>query len=71
MAKQVIERCLIKDLERGDIFSAVTFGNMEDKQVANLARESHEVMVARDKLLKKRAMLEEGQAAFRKELGGF
>lgn len=70
MAKQVIERCLIKDLEK-DIFSAVTFGNMEDKQVANLARESHEVMVARDKLLKKRAMLEEGQAAFRKELGGF
>jgi len=70
VTKQVIERCLIKELAT-DIVSAIKFGDMDDKQVSNLAREANDIMQERERLTRKKEMLEEGQEAFRKELGGF
>lgn len=66
----MIERCLIRGLD-SEIISAVDFAAMEDKQVMNLAREPHAVESERTQLQRRLEMLEEGQAAFRRELGGF
>ncbi|KAF2149400.1 dynamin family protein-like protein, partial [Myriangium duriaei CBS 260.36] len=69
VAKQVIERGLIKGLEE-DIVSAVKFGEMDDKQISSLAKEADHVVYEREQLSRMLEMLEEGQEAFRKELGG-
>lgn len=70
MTKQVIERRLMKDLAT-DIISGVAFGDMEDRQISSIAKESPNVVGERERLRKKLDMLEEGQEAFRKELGDY
>lgn len=70
VAKQVIERSLIKGLAT-EIISAVVFGNMDDKQISSLAKEPSSTTALRRQLTRKLAMLEEGQNAFKKRLGEF
>ncbi|GAM89858.1 hypothetical protein ANO11243_078980 [Dothideomycetidae sp. 11243] len=68
VAKQVIERSLIKGLAT-EIISAVVFGNMDDKQISSLAKEPSSTTALRRQLTRKLAMLEEEPCGLRSAPG--
>ena len=70
VTKQVIERRLLKDLDK-ELLSPIDFEDMTDEQLGALAAEPANIMQNRERLQKIKATLEEGQRAFKHALGGF
>ncbi|KAF2158747.1 hypothetical protein M409DRAFT_61405 [Zasmidium cellare ATCC 36951] len=69
VAKQVIERYLVRDL--ADTRSPIMVGDMSDAEVAFVAAEPEETKRQRDHLEARKATQEEGQEIFKSALGFF
>lgn len=70
VTKQVIERHLIHNLAE-ETLSPMIINDMADGEVAHIAAEPEEVTHKRDFLEAHKAILEEGQAEFRRALGSY
>ncbi|KAK6390819.1 hypothetical protein LTR95_019668 [Oleoguttula sp. CCFEE 5521] len=67
---QVIERHLLTDLA-GETFSPLLIDAMSEREVYQIAGEDEDVTSQREHFEGQKEILERGQAAFRKAIGGF
>lgn len=70
VTEQAIERHLLHNLAE-DTLSPMIINDMSDTEVGYVAAEAEEVTHKRDFLESHKAMLENGQEAFRKALGSY